>query len=119
MRPLSASVVHNEQVVGSLARLSLHADALAAAQPGQGLALLQPGALTILAHPFPIAAADAGAHTADVLYDATGHLAPWLALLGPGREIDALGLWGRPFPIDRQARHAVLLGAGRRLVGLL
>lgn len=119
MRPLSATVVRNEPVVGSLMRLSLQAEALATAQPGQGLALLQPGALAMLAHPFPVAAADAQVRTADILYDASHLLAPWLALLGPGAALDALGPWGRPFPIDRQARHAVLLGAGRRLVGLL
>ncbi len=119
MRPLRAAIVRNEPVVGRLTRLSLQAGALATAQPGQCLALRQPGALSMLAHPFPFVSLDAPARSTDVLYDAADALAPWLLLLPPGAEIDVLGPWGRPFPIDRQARHAVLLGSGRRLVGLL
>lgn len=119
MRPLTVTVVRNEPIVGSLIRLTVQAESLATAQPGQAIALRQPGALAILAHPFPLAALDARARTVDVLYDADAAPAPWLSLLAPGAVLDVLGPWGRPVPVDRQARHVVLLGTGQRLVGLM
>jgi dihydroorotate dehydrogenase electron transfer subunit len=119
MRPLSVTVVRNEPVVGRLIGLSLQAQSLATAQPGQWLALRQPGALTVFPQPFPLVARDARTRTVDVLYDADAAPAPWLALQPPGATIDVLGPWGRPFPVDAQARHVVLLGSGARLLGLL
>ena len=119
MRPLTVTVAANEPVVGSLARLSLHAPALSAARAGQWLALARPEARSLLPHPFPLAAFDARAGTVDLLYDQQEPLAPWLASLMPASALDVLGPWGRPFAVERLARHVVLLGDSRRLVGLL
>ncbi len=116
MRPLTATVTANEPAVGGLSRLSLHAPGLSSARPGQWLALTRPEARSVLAQPFPLAALDARSGGVDVLYD---QQAAWLASLAPANSIDVLGPWGRPFAIDRLARHVVLLGAGRRLLGLL
>src|SRR5690349_19946094 len=119
MRPLRAIIVRNDTVEWSLTGLTVQAEAVATAQPGQCLALRQPDALAVMAEPFPFAALEASERSADVLYYAVEALAPCLSLLPPGDEIDVLGPWGRPFPIDRLARHDVLIGSGRRLVGLL
>jgi len=118
MRPIAATVVHNEPLVGRLSRLLLAAEPLRAARPGQGIAIAEPGSRTILAHPYPIAAMDSGG-TIGVIYSNQHVLAPWLAALPPGSALRMLGPWGRPFSRDALARHAVLLGAGLRLLGLV
>lgn len=119
MRPLSATILRNEPVVGQLVRLTLAAEPLGVAAPGQWVAIGRPDARAILAQPFPLAAIDARAGAVEVLYERHHALAPWLSLLPVGTTLDVLGPWGRPFPRDTLARHAVLLGAGRRLLGLL
>src|SRR5579885_1453332 len=116
MRPFTATVAANEPAVGGLSRLSLHAPGLSSARAGQWLALTRPEARSILAQPFPLAALDARSASVDVLYD---RQAAWLASLAPAGSVDVLGPWGRPFTVDRLARHVVLLGAERRLLGLL
>jgi dihydroorotate dehydrogenase electron transfer subunit len=119
MRALTATVSRHEPVAGGLTELALEAPALGAALPGQGVALRQPGALAVIPRPYQLATLDARASSAALLYSAGDPLAPWLATLAPGARLDLLGPWGRPFPIDPQARHAVLLGGGTRLVALV
>lgn len=119
MRPIVATVARNEPLVGRLFRLTLAAEPLGAALPGQWLAAGQPGARAVLAHPFPLSAIDARGNTAGVIYHARHVPAPWFALLAPGVVLEVLGPWGRPFHRDPLARHAVLLGSGERLFGLL
>src|SRR5919198_3342564 len=112
MRALTATVVGNEPLVGSLLRLTLAAGPLASALPGQCVAVARPSALSIVAHPFPLASLDIRAGTAAIVYDGDEAVASWLALLPPGTALDLLGPWGRPFPIDGRARHVLLLGGG-------
>ena len=119
MRSLTATVTRHEPLSNDMTALTLSAPALAAALPGQGIAMRQPGALTVVPCPYPIAGIDARAGAATVLYSAHDPLAPWLAPLAPGVVLDVLGPWGRPFPIDAQARHAVLLGSAARLTALV
>src|SRR2546423_14223949 len=119
MRALTATVVGNEPLVRSLLRLTLAAGPLASALPGQCVAVSRPSALSIVAHPFPLASLDIRAGTAAILYDGDEAVASWLALLPVGTALDLLGPWGRPFPIDGHARHVLLLGTGTRLLGLL
>ena len=119
MRALTATVIGNEPLVRSLMRLTVAAGPLASALPGQCVALARPSALSIVAHPFPLASLDMRAGTAAILYDGDEAVASWLARLPPGTALDLLGPWGRPFPIDGHARHVLLLGAGTRLLGLL
>jgi len=119
MRALTATVSRNEPLAGGLVELTLAAPALGAAAPGHGVAICQPGALTVIPCPYPLAALDARASSATVLYHARDPLAPWLSTRATGSHLDLLGPWGRPFPIDPQARHAVLLGGATRLVALI
>jgi NAD(P)H-flavin reductase len=91
MRALTATVVGNEPVVRSLLRLTLAAGPLASARPGQGVAVSRPSALSIVAHPFPLASLDSRAGTAAILYDGEEAVASWLALLPPGTALDLLG----------------------------
>src|SRR5439155_23294160 len=119
MRALTATVVRNEPLLRSLMRLTLAAGPLGSALPGQCVAVSRPSALSIVAHPFPLASLDVRAGTAAILYDSGDAVASWLAVLPPGTALDLLGPWGRPFPIDGRSRHAVLLGTGTRLLGLL
>src|SRR5256714_6057162 len=119
MRALTAPVVHTEPLLRSLMRLILAAGPLGSALPGQCVALVRPSALSIVAHPFPLASLDIRAGTAAILYDGDEAVASWLALLPVGTVLDLLGPWGRPFPIDGHARHVLLLGTGTRLLGLL
>ncbi len=119
MRPLSATITANEHVLGTLLRLTLAAEPLSAARPGQWLALVRPDARDILPWPAPLTAYHARERAAEVLYDAARPRAAWLTALQPGARLQVLGPWGRPFPRDALARHAVLLATGRRLLGLL
>jgi len=119
MRALTAMVIRNEPLSGGLTALTLAAPALGAALPGQGIAVRQPGALTVVPYPYPIAEIDARAGAAMALYDARDPLAPWLATVAPGAVLDVLGPWGKPLSIDAQARHAVLLGSAARLTALV
>ncbi|MDQ2831917.1 MAG: hypothetical protein M3Y74_23060, partial [Chloroflexota bacterium] len=119
MRALTATVTRHEPLSNDMTALTLSAPALAAALPGQGIAMRQPGALSVVPCPYPISEIDTRAGTATVLYGARDPLAAWLATLAPGVALDVLGPWGRPFPIDAQARHAVLLGSAARLTALV
>ncbi|HZS91429.1 MAG TPA: hypothetical protein VFE42_28545 [Chloroflexota bacterium] len=131
MRPLTATVARNERIVGRLSRLTLAAEALGAAQPGQWVAITRPEALSILGRPFPLGALDPRTGQADIFYrddvPGPGHVpyrddpavCPWLATLPAGASLDVLGPWGRPFQISALARHVVVLGSGTRLFGLL
>ncbi len=119
MRAFTATVGRHQPIAEGLTELALVAPALGAALPGQGIALRQPGALAVIPCSYPLALLDPRASSATLLYGAGDPLAPWLATLAPGTQIDALGPWGRPFPIDQQARHAVLLGSATRLVALV
>jgi len=119
MRALTATIAGNDRFTPGLSRLTLAAPSLAAATPGQCLALRPPGALLVVPRPFSLAAIDRRAGTVDLLYDDGDPLAPWLTSLVAGSPIDLLGPWGRPWPVDTRARHAVLLGSGRSLVALL
>src|SRR5919109_303872 len=88
MRALTATVVGNEPVVRSLLRLTLAAGPLASALPGQCVAVSRPSALSIVAHPFPLASplVDGGIAVV-VLHDAptaTALVPP--ALLPPAAE---------------------------------
>src|SRR2546421_8541315 len=106
MRALTATVVGNEPLVRSLLRLTLAAGPLGSALPGQCVAVSRPSALSIIAHPFPLASLDVRAGTAALLYDSED-AASWLAALPLGTPLDLLGPWGRPFPIDGRARHGL------------
>lgn len=117
MRALSAIIVEHEPLLSGLARLSLAAPPLSGALPGQWIALRQPAALSVIAHPFAVSGITSGG--VEVLYQSHDTLAPWLSTLSPGGMLDVLGPWGRPFHVDALARHIVLLGSGDRLVGLL
>src|ERR671929_200031 len=64
MRALTATVVRNEPLVRSLMRLTLAAGPLASALPGQCVAVSRPSALSIVAHPFPLASLDMRAGSA-------------------------------------------------------
>src|SRR5919202_6270765 len=119
MRALSGTVVGNEPLVRGLLRLTLAAGPLASALPGQCVAVARPSALSIVAHPFPLASLDIRAGTAAILYDGDEAVASWLALLPAGTALHLLGPWGRPCPIDGHARHVLLLGSGTRLLSLL
>ncbi len=121
MRVLAAHVVAVETVVGDLVRVRLAAPPLAAAQPGQWIALRRPDSLSIVAHPFPLTALSPREGGAEILYHEAevARLAPWLRTLAAGSALDLLGPWGRPLPIASIARRAVLLGSGARLTGLL
>lgn len=149
MRLLTATVARNERIVGRLSRLTLAAEALGAAQPGQWVAITRPEALSILGRPFPLGALDPRTGQADIFYrddvPGPGHVpyldeangspspvapvgttyrddpatCPWLATLPAGASLDVLGPWGRPFQISALARHVVVLGSGTRLFGLL
>lgn len=119
MRPLTVAVVDNEPLVSGLARLTLAAEPLGVAQPGQWVAIGHPHVLDIVAHPFPLVAMDAAAGLAAVIYEGQAATASWLSWLPRGASLQLLGPWGRALPRDPLARHVVLLGAGTRLLGLL
>lgn len=119
MRAVTAMLRRHERLAGELVGLTLEAPALASAQPGQAIALRQPGALGIIPSPYPLAGLDAQSSAGTILYSALDPLASWLSHLAEGVSIDILGPWGRPWPVDAQARHVVLLGNGRRLIALL
>lgn len=119
MRAFMATVVANEPVAAGLARLVLAAPALAAAGPGQWIAVRRPDALSVLAHPLPITALDPRGHTAEVTYGAGDALADWLETRPAGGAVEVLGPWGRQLPVDARTRHAILLVRGAALTGLL
>lgn len=119
MRAFTSTVVANETVAAGLARLVLAAPALAAAGPGQWIAVRRPDALSILAHPFPLTALDPRGGTAEVMYHVDGVLADWLATRPAGGAVEALGPWGRQLLADARTRHVILLARGTALLGLL
>jgi NAD(P)H-flavin reductase len=73
MRPLTVTVARNERIVGRLSRLTLAAEALGAAQPGQWIALTRPEARAILGRPFPLGALDPRTGQADIFYRQDAH----------------------------------------------
>jgi dihydroorotate dehydrogenase electron transfer subunit len=103
--------------------LTLQAPELArAARPGQALLLrcAEPGSADpLLRRALPVAAAEERLGQIGLLYAPDERGLAWLAHRRPGERIDALGLFGAPFALDRRTRNLLLVGQGPGLAALL
>ena len=109
----TSAILLDQQRYGAWTWLTLGAAALAAAQPGQFLALrcAVPGRYDpLIRRPLFIAATDASAGTCSVLLDESDSALPFLEQQARGRTLDVLGPLGKGWRIEPTARTLALLG---------
>jgi len=117
------TIADQRPVSERLVWLTLQAPELArAARPGQALLLrcAEPGSADpLLRRALPVAAAEERLGQIGLLYAPDERGLAWLAHRRPGEQLDALGLFGAPFALDRRTRNLLLVGQGPGLAALL
>jgi len=106
---------------GSWGWFTLQAATLAAAQPGQYVALrcAAPGSFDpLIRTPVFVAATDVRAGTCSLLAEAGTSAATFLRTLSPGTALDVLGPLGHGWQVDQRVRTVVLVGTHTSVTAL-
>lgn len=121
MRQVMATVISNREILPDAWLLEFHAPELArVSQAGQFVHVRCSHSFDVLLRrPFSLHSIQADAGRLGLLYQRLGPASAWLARQHAGDQLDLLGPAGRGWEIDRQTRHALLLGRGVQIAPLL
>ncbi len=120
MKLLEAELVETREFLPGQWLQTYHAPWLAAAaQPGQFVHVRTPDySGLVLRRPFSINTYDRPAGLITIHFRITGVGTAWLARMKPNDKSEMLGPLGRPFEVDPQTRHVLLVAGGLGMAGV-
>jgi len=108
---LTVLLTGQQQINAKVHLLRFRSAAIArAAQPGQFLHLQAPGCAALLRRPFSIH--DVSGDIVSILYRIAGAGTQLLSRSRKGQRLDVIGPLGKPFLIDRDRRHHIVIAGG-------
>jgi dihydroorotate dehydrogenase electron transfer subunit len=120
MRLVGAELVESREILPGQWLQAYHAPAIANGSRAGQFVHVRPGDWSglVLRRPFSINTADAATGIITIHFRTVGRGTEWFTRLRPGDVIDMLGPLGRPFEVDRQSRHLLLIAGGLGMAGV-
>ncbi|MBA3876382.1 MAG: hypothetical protein C0498_05510 [Anaerolinea sp.] len=120
MQLVGAELLESREILPGQWLQAYHAPSLVTGSRAGQFVHVRTGDLSglILRRPFSINTADGATGTITIHFRTVGRGTEWLTHLRPGDTIDMLGPLGRPFEVDAQSRHLLLIAGGLGMAGI-